>query len=367
MTSMAEPTIVNVQLSRYSSDIHGQPAALRALADRLALPGAFAPITARWQELGRPSIVITGMGASLYAAEAAVAQVPLSVARVQVIATAQLLEQPRHLDDMLVIAVSQSGESVEIRELLDAVAADRLAAITNSADSSLGRSVAGSLVLALPGDRSVAIKTYTGTLAAIVLMLQSLNQEALAVDDIRDAAEMIETSLPSWTVAASSAAGRIGDARAIAVLGWGAMAATARAAALVFKEAARTPSEGMHADDFRHGSVEVVDSRFGALVFANSSSTRSDPWLAVAEITRANGHVVVIGGRLEGEASPGTVTHIATTPRPGIAALLTDIVPVQLLCARLAELSGFEAGEFRNTTPVITERPSGRLVSAPRQ
>lgn len=362
MTTMAETTGVTAPPTPYLDDVHGQPVELRRLAEELSQPGVFAAVTARWLELGQPRLVITGMGASLYAAEVAVTRLRSFACPVQAIATAQLLEQRPPLDDAMVIAISQSGESVEIRELLTMVAPDRLTAVTNVSTSTLARAAMGPVVLNVPSDRSVAIKTYTGTVVALVLMLQALAREPLATADIRAAEDLIGASMTRWAVAAATAASLVRDARAVAVLGWGAMAPTAREAALILKEGARTPAEGMHADDFRHGSVEVVDERFAAIIFANTDVARSDPWAAVAELARLTRRVIVVGGRPHAERAGG-VMHIATTPRPGIASLLTDIVPVQLLAAQLASLSGFEAGEFRNTTPVITERPSGQLVS----
>jgi len=350
----------------YLADIRAQGPALRKLAKELGTPAAFAPLVARWRDLGRPTIVLTGMGASLYAADAVSALNTAHGPEVRVASTAQLLERQHQFEDALVVAVSQSGESVEIKELLESVPADRIAAITNAQAGALARTVPMSVVLQMPPDRSVAVKTYTGTVAALALMLGALAGGDMqhTADELLEAANEVEGALGQWDSDTQEAAKRFDGARAVAVLAWGAAVATAREAALIFKEGARTPSEGMHADEFRHGSVEVVDDRFGVVVFATSNVVPSARAAAIAELRRLTPRVIVIGG--PADEVPDDVPHVSTQPLSVLASLITDIVPIQLLAFHLAKQSGYAAGEFRNTTPVISERPSGRLVSAGR-
>src|SRR5690348_11169262 len=116
-------------------EISQQPAALSGLRKFYASPGAIPSkglrgLTESWP----PTVVFTGMGASLYAAYPAQAYLTEQGVRALVWETAELLHH--HLKvlgpDTLLVVVSQSGETVEIVELLKNLPAKaRVLAVTN--------------------------------------------------------------------------------------------------------------------------------------------------------------------------------------------------------------------------------------------
>jgi glucosamine 6-phosphate synthetase-like amidotransferase/phosphosugar isomerase protein len=125
------------------------------------------------------------------------------------------------------------------------------------------------------------------------------------------------------------------------------------------KEAARVPSEAMSAAQFRHGAVEVVDRRQAIVFFMNDrgDAQREDAWAYVAELVALDTTVVVIGPEPPSDVRGPRLLHVRAGDTLGEAAPIAEIVPIQLLAAQLAKSAGFEAGGFRNTTPVVSRIP----------
>jgi glutamine---fructose-6-phosphate transaminase (isomerizing) len=357
MESSASSTVMRT----FRDQIAAQPAGLRQVARMFgAIDSPFVRWAKTWHAEGERPIVLTGMGASLYALESANTILAIAGVRSRVIPTSDLLETERRaLDKCFLVVVSQSGESTEVKELIGLVEHGRVHALTNNPESTLARSGAEVADLGVVPDRSVALVTYTASLAALVLLCAELRGENRSgyLAQIERAADEVDARLPAWAVEADVLARILEPARSMTVMGWGASIGAAREAALLFKEGARFPVEGVSASQFRHGAVELVDERHVAIVLANQSyeGAREDRAAHIAELAALPGRVVVIG-EVAVPASP-RVAQVRTVERASPIGSIADIVPLQLLAASVAARTGFQAGEFRNTTPVIAARP----------
>lgn len=347
---------------RYRAQLLAQPAAIEGVTARFREGSAFQDWAAQWRERGRPLVVLTGMGASLFAAEVAAVFLAREGVFVRAIATSDLLdyELASLPAERFLVVVSQSGESAELAGLLERLDSDELYVVTNRPDSALAKECRHTAVLGVAQDESVALGTYTGSLAALLLLSAELAgvRGPVVRDGIHAAAHDIEHELAGWDAQAIEVANLLADVRCVSFLGWGWGIGSARESALLFKEGARTFSEAMSAAMFRHGAVEVVDERHAVVLFLNDRGDpgREDAWAYVAELLRLPGHVITIGPDLPGDlAGPGLVAIRAGDGTP--ASVLSEIVPVQLLAGHLASRVGFEAGAFRNTTPVVSRTP----------
>jgi glucosamine--fructose-6-phosphate aminotransferase (isomerizing) len=347
----------------FLDEIAAQPTALRAVRERFGrADNVFADWAARWREAGQPPLVLTGMGASLFALESANAVLALAGVPSCVVATSELVGVERHrLDGAFLVVVSQSGESTEVKELLAAADRARVHAVTNHAASSLAGAAGAVADVGVVSDRSVAIVTYSASLAALVLLAVEIAgaDRAQYSDQLDRIADEIDEGRAMWADAVHSAVDAICRGRSMSVIGWGAGIGVAHEAGLLFKEAARYPAEGMGADQFRHGAVELVDERHTTIVLANRAEEgdHEDRSGHIAELTALAGSVIVVGESLPHASAASGVRHIRTVERRTPLGGLADIVPLQLLAAGIASASGFEPGVFRNTTPVIADRP----------
>jgi glucosamine--fructose-6-phosphate aminotransferase (isomerizing) len=347
-------------VNRYLQDVLGQPTALRAAVSDSGLTAA--RWAQEWHESGRRPIVFTGMGASLFAAEAVSAVLSRDGIRSRAIATSDLLdyELAALADDPFLVVVSQSGESAELAGLMERVAPDRVRAVTNRAEGRLAEWAGDSLVMGASPDLSVAIRSYTVTLAVLLLFASALRTGVeVAVARILAAADEIERATDAWQSAARSIATRLSGVQFVTYLGWASGIASAREASLLMKEGARVASEAMSAAQFRHGAVEVVDRRQAIVFFMNDrgDAQREDAWAYVAELVALDTTVVVIGPEPPSDVRSPRLLHVRAGDTLEEAASIAEIVPIQLLAAELAQSAGFEAGGFRNTTPVVSRIP----------
>jgi len=132
----------------------------------------------------------------------------------------------------------------------------------------------------------------------------------------------------------------------IFVLGRGSSLASARTAALIMKEAARRPVEGMSVPQFRHGPLEMADHDLTALVFAGDPAERALNERMRTDLAATGARCVWVD--VEPSARPPRGPSIVTPALSGRDARpLAEIVPMQLLTVVLAERLGQEPGQFR--------------------
>ncbi|MGG3467301.1 SIS domain-containing protein [Neobacillus pocheonensis] len=346
--------------TRYLEDVLTQPQALRGLIkDNGTIQVSMDKWGDEWEETGKPLIVFTGMGASLFAAEIAQSYLSQNGVFSLVLPTSDLVDRLSSIPkDAFLIAISQSGESIEMRELVDILGPRRLYAVTRVPVSFLAQSAHDVVLLDLLPDLSVAIKTYTGTLSLLMLFAARLveGKDNKMSERILQAADIIEDQLPAWESEAVNLANKMGRPKYTSFLGRGIDQYSARGAALLFKEGAKLAAEASCGGQFRHGAVEVVDSEHFTIYFVPPNTDRRYKRVkaSVEELLNLAGRVVTVGTNVPIQQNEKYLSHLSVrdTEDPIIAAI-AGIVPVQLLTAYLAKLAGLEAGEFRNTTPVI--------------
>lgn len=340
----------------YVQDILAQPQALRA-----ALQGY--PL----QELNRlvtdldqskfDRILITGMGASLNGSYPAVMRLSRLPLPVQWIETAELAHffigqiTPR----TLLWVISQSGRSAEIVRLLELCREKppaTLLAVTNESDSPLAQAADYYLPLNAGSEYTVSTRTYLNTLAVMALAAtQVLNEPFEPVQDAfyaaADAAESYLRRLDDHIQAFQQLAETL---QTLLLVGRGSSLAAVFNGALVLKEAAKFPAEGMSAAQFRHGPFELVDEHFAAVVFGGDEVIRSLNLNLANDIQRHGGRVVWVDSQPAPDLKAWVIPHVSSHTRP-----VLEILPIQVLSIVLAERRGFVPGQFRHLGKVVLQ------------
>jgi glucosamine--fructose-6-phosphate aminotransferase (isomerizing) len=130
----------------------------------------------------------------------------------------------------------------------------------------------------------------------------------------------------------------LSDVAVVYLLGRGPSMGSAHEGALMFNEAARTPSVAMSTAQFRHGPVEMLSERFRGIVFASDHRT--------VDLDRALGSDLArLGGRIEVCSAPVQIAPFQP---------VVEIIPVQFAACKLAESKGITPGEFRYAGQVTT-------------
>ena len=261
------------------SNILNQPEALRAVADYQFGDGWHALVRAAALLQSKKRIVLSGMGASFHAC------VPLQYTlsalgiHASAIETAELLYfLPAAIDhDTAVILVSRSGESVEVTKALPLIRERGATAIgiVNVVESTLAREADQAVVLRCPSDQMVAVQSYTATLVTFALLAAVISGEAdAAKTQLSKTIDLLTDFVPAWMAASEDWNEFLSQAAPMYLLGRGPALGAVQEGVLLMHETAKAPTVGLSVAQFRHGPVEVVDSRFRAIVIGTAAATR---------------------------------------------------------------------------------------------
>jgi glutamine---fructose-6-phosphate transaminase (isomerizing) len=268
-----------------------------------------------------------------------------------------LYEAAPRLGRGLVIAVSQSGQSEDIRRVVaDARAQGALTvSITNYPDSPIAQAAAHHLWLHCSEEVSVAAtKTYTAQLTALAMLGCALVGDAGDIDLLRQ--------LPAWLGQTLDAAAPTADwaqryryAERLAVIGRGYNYSTAFEISLKIKELCYITSQEYSEADFRHGPIAVVQRGFPVVVIAPTGKPLPLLLDLLTTLKTRGAECLVIS-----DAPNAQALAQRALPLPvGIPEWLSPVcavVPGQVLALRIAEAKGHPVDKPEGLTKVtITE------------
>jgi glucosamine--fructose-6-phosphate aminotransferase (isomerizing) len=199
------------------------------------------------------------------------------------------------LDDVLFIAISQSGQSPD---LLATAAAAKAAgafvvALVNAVDSPLANLAHEVMPLHAGVEHSIAAtKTYLASTAAIAQLVANWSEDLRLTECLSELPALMEKS---WALDWSAAVTRLRSARDLYVIGRGLGFGAAQEAALKFKETCGLHAEAFSSADVRHGPRALVRGGFPVFVFSQNDETRTGIAELVASFTNANAEVLLAG------------------------------------------------------------------------
>jgi glucosamine--fructose-6-phosphate aminotransferase (isomerizing) len=254
-----------------------------------------------------------------------------------------------NLEDALVVAISQSGESTDTNFVLEG-ARKRGAltiGITNEAASSMARIAEWVFLVRAGKEKSIAAtKTYTGQLLLLFLLAYALGAR-INLDDLR--------RIPEWAAAALKLEPAIEELsrryrfmdRAV-VVGRGLNYSNALEFALKLKETCYVVAEGFSSADFMHGPIAMVAASFPVFLFAPPGVTWPSLKEMLDKLESLQAETLVISDLRHREALARRSRAVVVPARPGRKGvhpqdLLTPIpyiIPAQLFAACLADQKG---------------------------
>lgn len=296
-------------------------------------------------------VVLTGMGASYFALHPLFLSLNKAGITTLMVETSELLHlMPEILDaSTLLVAVSQSGKSVETVRLLDLRKPVRILAVTNYADSELAKR-ADAVVLTQAGEEfSVSCKTYVTILLALQWLRGVLCGSDLSrvTDELAGAAPAADRYLKNWRDHVRALWPEMKDVKHLFLAGRGESLATAGTGGLILKESAKFHAEGMSSAGFRHGPFEMVGAGAFVLIFEGAAAAAALNRNLVEDVRKAGGQAALVGPEAD-----STVFRL-----PGawnLASPILEILPVQMMSLALAGLANREPGKFQLITKVTT-------------
>jgi glutamine---fructose-6-phosphate transaminase (isomerizing) len=338
----------------YILDILSQPTALQTTLDRFD-PAPLAPLAAAIQRGDFDRILLTGMGASLYASYPAWLTLAAAGLPVMWVDAAELIHhvpgivRPR----TLLWISSQSGKSAEIVSALDFEQIARpvaLLATVNDLESPLARAtetfdgLSARLPIHTMVEKTVSTRTYTNTLAINqVAALAFLGKDVeSAHSSLKQTAISMERYLSSWEARVTKLGEQIGFPKRLAILGRGRSMAATYTGALTLGEAAKFLAAPYQAAEFRHGPMELANPDLTVLLFAGPSETRDLNLRLLNDLRSYEVNAFWVGADMND-------LQIELPEVPAIGSPLTEILPIQLLSIHLARQIGVEPGHFFRT------------------
>lgn len=334
----------------FLAEISSQPRVLRATLDRYLRDESLLRPVAKAMEQGKyQMLLLTGMGSSYFALYPACIFLNEHGLPAIMIEASELLYYYKDLISgrVLVVIASQSGETVEVKKLLDEVGGRTfIMSLTNEVENYLARNSDLPLFLYAGQESGPASKTHTATVTLSLLLAMyltsSLNKQG--VQGLYEAVEAMESFLEGWREKIDNMFDFLGRIDCLSLLGRGPSVASAMAGGLILKEAAKIRAEGMSAGQFRHGPLEVVSPDFAAVVFAMQGRTKDINWRLAHDIAEFGGKVVIIGG--DGELQRKRIFNLVLPPLDEFCSPLLEIMPIQLLSWRIAAEKGLQPGKF---------------------
>jgi glucosamine--fructose-6-phosphate aminotransferase (isomerizing) len=237
-----------------------------------------------------------------------------------------LYEQPPRLDDALVVGISQSGESPDVKVVIEEARSQGrpTIAVTNDERSPLARAAEAVLPLEAGEERAVAAtKTYLNSLGAVALLFATSTGDASALAELRALPARVEEQL----------ALSLGRADALDVDGGTVVArginyGTAFEIALKIRELSGLLFEAYSAADLMHGPIAAIGEGWPVIAVAPPGPARASMDEAIAALAARGARVHTIGEGAELPLVPGVPEWLSP---------LVAVVPGQVAALRLAQ------------------------------
>jgi glucosamine--fructose-6-phosphate aminotransferase (isomerizing) len=281
------------------------------------------------------------------------------------IASEVRLRSPVFTSRDLVVAVSQSGETVDTLAAVRAAreAGAHVIAIANVVDSMIPRAAHGALYTHAGPEIGVAsTKCFTTQLVALLLLATYLGRRRGVLDAAGTQAVLNALiSVPSLmrqtlerSDEAFEVARRWHSAKHMLFLGRGLCYPIALEGALKLKEISYAHAEGYAAGEMKHGPIALIDDEMPVVVVMPHDRHYDKTLANVQEVRARDGRVIAVVS--EGDQVAATLAEqvLRIPDAPELVQPLLAVIPLQLLAYYFADLRGTDVDQPRNLAKVVT-------------
>ena len=192
----------------------------------------------------------------------------------------------------ITVALSQSGESIETVNAVRLLKkkGNFVVGVTNEPKSTLAE-LSDRVVLTHAGKESASsTKTFASTLAILYCLIVAIaartkeiseRKKSMLLERIVRMTRTMDARLESWNGDARSHSNKLVNCRAAMILARGPNLPAALQGALLLKEVAKIPAEGMSSGEFAHGPIEIVSRRISVVVLGGGRTSELQHRLAL--------------------------------------------------------------------------------------
>lgn len=256
--------------------------------------------------------------------------------------------------DSLVIAISQSGETMDILESVkkaknrDA----KILSLVNVPGSSLYRLSDHKMLIMAGQEKAVAsTKAFTGMVAHLVLLANSLNggvkkgQESL----MEAVSSMNYVLSPGSLKKIDKLAGLIVNKKHVYVIGRGLSYPASLETALKIKEISYIHAEGLAAGELKHGPLALIEKGTPCISFLPNDETYGANLAGAMEMRARGGFIIGISHK------PHEIfDYYINVPDAGESTIIPEVVVAQLLAYYLTMKKGLDPDKPRNLAKSVT-------------
>lgn len=265
---------------------------------------------------------------------------------------------------VLVIAVSQSGETMDTKLAVEAAldGGARTLAVLNVTGSAIGRLVQGVLDMHAGPEVGVAsTKAYTSMLAALLLLAlraaAARDTQAGILAEVGPALkalpEDVRAALGSFD-AAAVVARDVRRASNMLYLGRGYDACSALEGALKMKEISYIHAEGYPAGEMKHGPIALVSREMPVVAIATKGPWRERMLVNVREVRARDGEIILIASEGDEDAAK-LADFVLTVPEVHpLVGPIVNAIPLQILAYETARQRGCDIDQPRNLAKTVT-------------
>ncbi len=255
--------------------------------------------------------------------------------------------------DDVVIAISQSGESVETKKCVEALKNHgRLIALTNDPDSIMARLSSLNLPLMAGQEASISTKTYTNSMALLLVLAQRLMAGSLkrTFKELRECGREMRLFFAHNRNLMAEAGEFLRKAVYLHFIARGPCSAAALQASLTWMEGVHLANTAFSGGSFRHGPLEMAGKGHHAVVYAPEGKEGELTASLAEEISRMGSKVVLFsGGKRKNKKN---LLVIPVRPPQNRVFSLSCAVPQEMLLAEMAQARSLVPGHFAHISKV---------------
>ena len=268
-----------------------------------------------------------------------------------------LYEAPPNLSRALVIGISQSGQSDDVRQVV-ADARDQGAltvTITNDPDSPMAAAADYHVNLGAGQERSVAAtKTYTAQLTAVAMLVSALDEGTELGDGLAKLPDYLRDTL-NLSDGISGWVERYRYMERLVTLGRGYNYCTAFEISLKIKELCYVVGQEYSEADFRHGPIAVINPGFPVIVVAPAGKTYPGFVDLLHKLNERGAECIVVSND-EAACALGLKSMRLPFGLPEWLSPIAAVVPGQVFAMHLAGVKGYDIDQPRGLTKVTVTR-----------
>ncbi|MCX6710254.1 MAG: glutamine--fructose-6-phosphate transaminase (isomerizing) [Candidatus Woesearchaeota archaeon] len=252
----------------------------------------------------------------------------------------------------LVIAVSQSGETIDVLEAVKSARKRKakVIGIVNVMGSTLTRLSDYTIMMnAGPEICVLSTKSYTSELAIIALLSYSAAGKAEEGKNlISKAAALVPEIIRENRESLHKLSEKLKEKRDIFLIGRNSFYPTALEGALKIKEVSYIHAEGFAGGELKHGTIALIEKGTPAIIFSDKG-TRKQIISNAMEISARGGFIIGIDS-----VESKVFDYFIKIPDAGFVSPILSIIPIQILSYYLALLRNCDPDKPRNLAKSVT-------------